>query len=145
MINTSKHLFPSTKADVESLLNYSLNKKRYCTEIPPEARHRQHTIPIPRTHKTSFSNSISTTNNSITPRLSLTPSDAEGMEMSRRVTNQISTLTQVERQPSMKSTLSFKALQLSPSQTSLTRSKSLNIQSTMKHSPNCRLNKNFLN
>lgn len=137
IINTSKHLFPTTKADVESLLNYSLNKKRYSTQIPPEARHYRPTLAVPRLQKPSFLSS--TSNNSIAPNLSLTPSFTEGFEMNQRVTNRIT----VERQPSTRSNKSFIPLHLSPSQASLTRSKSLNIQSTMKHSPNCRLNKKF--
>lgn len=139
IINTSKHLFPSTKADVESLLNYSLNKKRYSTEIPPEARHYRASISVPRIHKQSYSSS--TSNNSAGPRLSLVPTDAYGLEMDRRVPNRNSLMPNVERRPSTRR--SFVALNLSPSQASLTRSKSLNIQSTIKHSPNCRLNKKF--
>ena len=140
IINTSKHLFPSTKADVESLLNYSLSKKRYATQISPEARHNR--TNNPRTHKPSYSSSTPTA--SITPRLSLTPS-IEGIEMGDREMNRISTQPQVDRQPSMRSNMSFKALHLSPSQVSLTRSKSLNIQSSLKHSPSCRKNKNTFN
>lgn len=129
IINTSKHLFPSTKADVESLLNYSLNKKRYATQIPPEERHYGHAASAQRPRRLSLQ-----------PRLSLTPSAADGMEMNRFLT-----FPQVERQPSTRSNKSFRALRLCPSQASLTRSVSLNIQSTMKHSPNCRLNKKVLN
>lgn len=129
IINTSMHLFPSKKADVESLLNYSLNKTRYSTQIPPEARH-QYTISAPRTHKPSYSSDIF-----ITPRLSSAPSDAVGIEMSFQQTNRISPMPHEDRHSS------FRDLQLSPSPSaaSLTRSKSLNIQSTIKHSPNCRL------
>jgi hypothetical protein len=134
IINTSKHLFPSSKNDVESLLNYSLSRKRYATQIPPEARHYRPNNP--RTHKPSES-----TNASITPRLSMTPS-AEGIEMGVQETNRISAQPQVDRNASMRS---FRALHLSPSQASLTRSKSLNIQSTLKHSPSCRLSKKFVN
>lgn len=136
IVQTSKHLFPSTKADVESLLNYSLNKKRYCSEIPPEARHQQ--CSLPRIHKLSVSSH--TTNSSSTPRMSL----LEGIEMKQRERNQI-TLAAIERHPSTRSARSCRTLPLSPSQTSLARSKSLNIQSTMKHSPNCRLNKKLSN
>lgn len=141
IINTSKHLFPSTKADIESLLNYSLNKKSYSTQIPPEARH-QYLISTPRAHKTSFASNIS-----ITPRLSLAPSDAVGIELSLLRVNQISPIPLVEQNSCMQSNRSFKALELSPSPSaaSLTRSKSLNIQSTVKHLPNCRLNKKFRN
>lgn len=144
IINTSKHLFPTTKADVESLLNYSLNKKRYASQIPPEARHYRQPISAPRTHKPSNSSS-SSTNDSISPRLSLAPSDAGGFEMYRQNRNRILTVTQVERHPSTLSAKSLRPLHLCPSQASLMRSKSLNIQSTIKHSPNCRLNRKVLN
>lgn len=140
IINTSKHLFPTTKADVESLLNYSLNKKRYATQISPEDRHYRQPVPAALVHQSSHS--TSSTDSYLTPRPSLADADG-GLEMCRRDTHRISTFTQVERQPSTRSTNSFRALQLCPSQASLTRSKSLTLQSTMKHSPNCRLNKKF--
>ncbi|CRK98163.1 CLUMA_CG011529, isoform A [Clunio marinus] len=128
IIHTSKHLFPSSKIDVETLLNYSLNKKRYSTQITPEA-HYKSSLSTFGPRKQSV-----TSNSSNTPRLSLVSSLAEGFEMKR-----------LERHttPQMEHETSFKTLHLSPSQNSLTRSKSLNIQSAMKHSPNCRLNKKF--
>jgi hypothetical protein len=133
IVNTSKHLFPSSKTDVENLLNYSLSRKCYATQIPPETRHYRPNNPS--THRPSISN---------TPRLSLTPS-ADGNQKDSREMNRISTHLQVDRQESMRSNKSFKALHLSPSQASLTRSKSLNIQSTLKHSPSCRLSKKIAN
>lgn len=152
IIGTSKNYFPSTKADVENLLNYSLTQKRYSTQIQQEARHYHRAsliaqpsaaITIPRKHKESIS-SLTPYNSSVTPRLSLTTSEADAIEMNYRL-SQPSTSSKPMRNPSTRSSRSAKVLHLCPSQASITRSKSLNIQSSIKHSPNCRHNKKVNN
>lgn len=144
-VNTSQRYFPSTKADIENLLSYSLNKKQYGTQIPKEGRHyKLQSISVPRPSRQSISSLNPSLHLSITPRMSLTPSDYDGIQMGRKHSQTSMQLhLPTDRRPSFLSIQECRELQSSPSQSSLTRSKSMTFKPCIKHSPNCQHNKKF--
>lgn len=144
-VNTSQRYFPSTKADIENLLSYSLNKKQYGTQIPKEGRHyKLQSISVPRPSRQSISSFNPSLHLTITPRMSLTPSDYDGIQMGRKYSQTSMQLhLPTDRRPSFLSIQECRELQSSPSQSSLTRSKSMTFKPCIKHSPNCQHNKKF--
>lgn len=143
-VNTSQRYFPSTKADIENLLSYSLNKKQYGTQVPKDSRHyKLQSISVPRPSRQSISSFNPSLHLSITPRMSLTPSDFDGIQMGRKCSQNSMQLNLPDRRPSFLSIQECRELQLSPSQSSLTRSKSMTFKPCIKHSPSCQHNKKF--
>ncbi|CAO1403380.1 unnamed protein product [Diamesa tonsa] len=144
-VNTSQRYFPSTKADIENLLSYSLNKKQYGTQIPKEGRHyKLQSISVPRPSRQSISSFNPSLHLTITPRMSLTPSDYDGIQMGRKHSQTSMQLhLPTDRRPSFLSIQESRELQSSASQSSLTRSKSMTFKPCIKHSPNCQHNKKF--
>lgn len=107
------------------LLLHSLSQRRYSSEIPRESRHY-------RIH--SFSSMLP--NASVTPRLSLTPSELVVIEIGRRNSHHSMHLHfNTSRRPS--AAIPIKKIK---SELSLTRSQSMMLKPLVKHSPDCKDN-----
>lgn len=131
----------SKTPSLTEILEYTLQQKRYSQPAPVvyKQRHRNHSLALNIPPRESFS---STANNFPTsPRLSVTNTELFDIELDRRNSRQLNEISRDGKQ-SRTSTKSNRSMKPSSSQTSLTRSKSLILQTPIKHSPDCKSNPN---